>query len=159
MAGTLAEQLANEGDTVAVGQPLFRVDESAAATASDAADASPAATDDAPLEEIDVPVPNLGDSITEGTVAGVHAGPGTVVAMDEVVVEVDTDKVGTALRFHPHCLWCCLSAAATWHALARLCDCVCCDGHGGHGKKVYLLFVSLIFSGSRACCAPAGVRR
>eukprot|EP01084_Bolivina_argentea_P106218 190142_1 len=43
-------------------------------------------------------VPNLGDSITEGTVTSIHKQIGDKVATDEVVLEIETDKVSVDIR-------------------------------------------------------------
>jgi len=40
-----------------------------------------------------VPVPNMGDSITEGTVVAFLKQPGEYAELDEVVVQIETDKV------------------------------------------------------------------
>lgn len=56
-----------------------------------------------------VPVPNMGDSITEGTVVALLKQPGEFAALDEVVAQIETDKVtvdvmapmsGTVSAFH-----------------------------------------------------------
>jgi 2-oxoglutarate dehydrogenase E2 component (dihydrolipoamide succinyltransferase) len=38
-------------------------------------------------------VPNMGDSITEGTVFELHKAKGDYVEMDEVIAIIETDKV------------------------------------------------------------------
>ena len=38
-------------------------------------------------------VPNMGDSITEGTVFELHKAKGDFVEMDEVIAIIETDKV------------------------------------------------------------------
>merc|ERR1719399_2790823 len=45
-----------------------------------------------------VEVPPMGDSITEGTVASVEVAVGDVVAADQVLVQVETDKVTIDVR-------------------------------------------------------------
>ncbi len=42
---------------------------------------------------VDIPVPALGESVTEATVASWKKKPGDAVAKDEVLVELETDKV------------------------------------------------------------------
>ena len=42
---------------------------------------------------IDIVVPTLGESVTEATVAKWFKGPGDAVALDEPLVELETDKV------------------------------------------------------------------
>ena len=44
-------------------------------------------------------VPNMGDSITEGTVVAFLKQPGEYAELDEVVVQIETDKVTRNLRF------------------------------------------------------------
>lgn len=43
-------------------------------------------------------VPNLGDSITEGTVTQIYKQIGEKVATDEIVLEIETDKVSVDIR-------------------------------------------------------------
>ncbi len=112
-AGVLAEILADEGENVAVGALLGRIDpdgvaKAVAATESvpqpapepaapeptapePAAQAAPAAAPGGPAVEILVPA--MGESVTEGMVAQWLKQPGDAVARDEPVVEVETDKV------------------------------------------------------------------
>jgi 2-oxoglutarate dehydrogenase E2 component (dihydrolipoamide succinyltransferase) len=102
-AGVLAEVLADEGDNVEVGALLGRIDPDgvakvAAATESvpdpvpePAAQAAPAAAPGGAAVEILVPV--MGESVTEGMVVQWLKQPGDAVAQDEPVVEVETDKV------------------------------------------------------------------
>jgi len=45
-----------------------------------------------------VVVPNLGDSITEGTVTAIHKQRGEKVATDDIVLEIETDKVSVDIR-------------------------------------------------------------
>ncbi|KAG7385264.1 hypothetical protein PHYBOEH_009107 [Phytophthora boehmeriae] len=49
-------------------------------------------------EATDVPVPSMGDSISEGTVVEWLKQPGDAVAEDEVVVVLETDKVSVDVR-------------------------------------------------------------
>ena len=46
--------------------------------------------------EMMVPVPEMGDSITEGTILEWVKQPGDYVEMDDVVVVIETDKVKVA---------------------------------------------------------------
>lgn len=43
-------------------------------------------------------VPNLGDSITEGTVTSIHKQVGEKVVEDDIVLEIETDKVSVDIR-------------------------------------------------------------
>jgi len=47
---------------------------------------------------IDVPVPTMGDSITEGTIVEITNGVGSHLGVDEVVCVVETDKVSVDIR-------------------------------------------------------------
>ena len=90
VAGILAEILAAEGATVGPDALLARIDENAAA---------PRAHD--PIKEptqmsgknVDVMVPSLGESVTEATVATWFKKAGDQVAADEMLCELETDKV------------------------------------------------------------------
>jgi len=87
-SGTLVKIHAQEGDTVVVGAVLAEID-TAGAGASREADAPPA--EDA--KELEVVMPQMGESVTEGTVLEWHKQPGDAVAADETIVEISTDKV------------------------------------------------------------------
>ena len=94
-AGTLSEIVAAEGDTVGVDALLAMLSEGAAAEApaekpAPAAKAAPAAsTGDA----VDVMVPTLGESVSEATVSTWFKKTGDAVAADEMLCELETDKV------------------------------------------------------------------
>ena len=45
-----------------------------------------------------VAVPAMGDSITEGSIAAVLKGPGDAVEADEVIAQIETDKVTIDVR-------------------------------------------------------------
>ena len=96
-AGTLSEIVAGEGDTVGVDALLAQISEGGEAKASPApakpAEAAP--QDDAPSggDEIDVMVPTLGESVTEATVSTWFKKPGEAFAADEMLCELETDKV------------------------------------------------------------------
>ncbi|SLN46423.1 Dihydrolipoyllysine-residue succinyltransferase component of 2-oxoglutarate dehydrogenase complex [Pseudoruegeria aquimaris] len=96
VAGTLAEIVAAEGDTVGVDALLANITEGAGAEAAAAA-ATPAAAEAAPAAEggdaVDVMVPTLGESVTEATVATWFKSVGDTVAQDEMLCELETDKV------------------------------------------------------------------
>src|SRR3954449_9383943 len=87
-SGTLVKIHAQEGETVAVGAVLAEIDTNGAG-ASREADAPPA--EDA--KELEVVMPQMGESVSEGTVLEWHKQPGDTVAADETVVEISTDKV------------------------------------------------------------------
>ncbi len=93
-AGTLAEIVAAEGDTVGVDALLATLTEGAGAEA--AAPASKPAAAAAPAPDggsVDVMVPTLGESVTEATVSTWFKNVGDTVAQDEMLCELETDKV------------------------------------------------------------------
>eukprot|EP00213_Chloropicon_mariensis_P000446 CAMPEP_0197481920 /NCGR_PEP_ID=MMETSP1309-20131121/50551_1 /TAXON_ID=464262 /ORGANISM="Genus nov. species nov., Strain RCC998" /LENGTH=70 /DNA_ID=CAMNT_0043024301 /DNA_START=84 /DNA_END=292 /DNA_ORIENTATION=- len=47
---------------------------------------------------VNLEVPQMGDSITEGSIASVLKSAGEAVAEDEVVVQIETDKVTIDVR-------------------------------------------------------------
>ncbi|MEH6739549.1 MAG: 2-oxoglutarate dehydrogenase complex dihydrolipoyllysine-residue succinyltransferase [Sulfitobacter sp.] len=95
IAGTLNEIVAAEGETVGVDALLATVSEGAAATPAAAKDASPAAQPAAAeaSASVDVMVPTLGESVTEATVSTWFKKVGDSVAQDEMLCELETDKV------------------------------------------------------------------
>ena len=122
-AGVLTEQLVAEGDTVEVGTVIARVeteaeeavvDKSPDAPADETADAADAPSesetesspdaaseertldgDAAAGEDVEVVMPKMGESITEGTVIAWYKEVGEAVEVDETLLEIGTDKVDT----------------------------------------------------------------
>ncbi|MFQ6547651.1 2-oxoglutarate dehydrogenase complex dihydrolipoyllysine-residue succinyltransferase [Aestuariibius sp. 2305UL40-4] len=111
-AGKLEEIVAKEGETVGVDALLAQIAEGAgngAAPADDApkAEAAPKAAeaeaeeskpapkteDDGEGEPVDIMVPALGESVTEATVSTWFKQAGDSVAADEMLCELETDKV------------------------------------------------------------------
>ncbi|MEL7137824.1 MAG: 2-oxoglutarate dehydrogenase complex dihydrolipoyllysine-residue succinyltransferase [Pseudomonadota bacterium] len=102
-AGKLGEITAHEGQTVGVDALLATIEEGAGAAAAPSAAApaavangaatAPAPTSSAGGETVDVPVPTLGESVTEATVSTWFKKAGEAVAVDEVLCELETDKV------------------------------------------------------------------
>jgi 2-oxoglutarate dehydrogenase E2 component (dihydrolipoamide succinyltransferase) len=91
-AGTLGEIIAGEGETVGVDALLATLNAgSGAAPAPTAAPAAPAPA--ASGASVDVMVPTLGESVTEATVATWFKAVGDTVAQDEMLCELETDKV------------------------------------------------------------------
>jgi 2-oxoglutarate dehydrogenase E2 component (dihydrolipoamide succinyltransferase) len=91
-AGTLGEIVAAEGETVGVDALLATLNEGAGGAA--AAPAKPAEA--RPMRRrrsVDVMVPTLGESVTEATVATWFKKVGDTVAQDEMLCELETDKV------------------------------------------------------------------
>ena len=93
-AGVLAEIVAAEGETVGVDALLAMIAESGAAVAAAPAAkteaAAPAASGN---DSVDVMVPALGESVTEATVSTWFKKVGDAVAQDEMLCELETDKV------------------------------------------------------------------
>ncbi|WP_151529234.1 MULTISPECIES: 2-oxoglutarate dehydrogenase, E2 component, dihydrolipoamide succinyltransferase [unclassified Corynebacterium] len=122
VAGTLLEILAEEDDTVDVGDVIARIGDADAASSSDDSD-SDDDSDEAEAEEAaakeekeekkesedkpkankksssseatDVAMPELGESVTEGTITSWLKSVGDTVEVDEPLLEVSTDKVDT----------------------------------------------------------------
>ncbi|MEM7520522.1 MAG: 2-oxoglutarate dehydrogenase complex dihydrolipoyllysine-residue succinyltransferase [Pseudomonadota bacterium] len=101
VAGTLADIVAAEGDTVGVDALLANISEGANGgadapkpkaeeTAEPVEEAAPAA---AGSSLIDVMVPTLGESVTEATVSTWFKKVGDTVTADEMLCELETDKV------------------------------------------------------------------
>jgi 2-oxoglutarate dehydrogenase E2 component (dihydrolipoamide succinyltransferase) len=87
-SGTLGEIIAAEGETVGVDALLATLTAGTAAAAPEASQASaPAAA------SVDVMVPTLGESVTEATVSTWFKQVGDTVAQDEMLCELETDKV------------------------------------------------------------------
>ncbi|MDJ0821705.1 MAG: 2-oxoglutarate dehydrogenase complex dihydrolipoyllysine-residue succinyltransferase [Paracoccaceae bacterium] len=98
-SGTLADIVAGEGDTVGVDALLANIAEGAGAAApapkaEKAAEPAPAAAPAADAgAAVDVMVPTLGESVTEATVSTWFKKVGDSVAQDEMLCELETDKV------------------------------------------------------------------
>ncbi|KAG1695400.1 hypothetical protein DVH05_020438 [Phytophthora capsici] len=98
-AGAMGQHLAAIDDNVLVGAPLFQIVKGATGAPAEAVQESKEATPAAPTgEEMTVPVPSMGDSISEGTVVEWIKKAGDYVAEDEVVVVLETDKVSVDVR-------------------------------------------------------------
>ncbi|WP_299816399.1 2-oxoglutarate dehydrogenase complex dihydrolipoyllysine-residue succinyltransferase [uncultured Jannaschia sp.] len=107
--GTLGEIVAPEGETVGVDALLATISEGAGAPASDEAPAAvpePGSKEDKPAAKapsgddgaagggsVDVMVPALGESVSEATVATWYKAEGDTIAQDEMLCELETDKV------------------------------------------------------------------
>ena len=110
-AGVLAEIVAKEGETVGVDALLATIDEKApapkpppprpreagaqAAPAETPGKAAPVDAESAPANEssIEIMVPTLGESVTEATVSTWFKKVGDAVTQDEMLCELETDKV------------------------------------------------------------------
>ena len=95
VAGTLEEIVANEGDTVGVDALLATVSEGASSGRDQQPKKAPkpAPKDQAKGEAVKVMVPALGESVTEATVSTWFKKVGDAVAADEMLCELETDKV------------------------------------------------------------------
>ncbi|MEP4957122.1 MAG: 2-oxoglutarate dehydrogenase complex dihydrolipoyllysine-residue succinyltransferase [Paracoccaceae bacterium] len=91
-AGIMGDIVAAEGATVGVDALLATITEGAGAVpaASAPAKAAPAASGG---DSIDVMVPSLGESVSEATVSTWFKAVGDSVAQDEMLCELETDKV------------------------------------------------------------------
>ena len=91
--GVIGEIVAAEGETVGVNALLATVSEGAGAGAASApAEKAPQGAAEA-TGSVDVMVPTLGESVTEATVSTWFKAVGDTVAQDEMLCELETDKV------------------------------------------------------------------
>ena len=117
VAGTLVEILADEDDTIEVGEVIARIgDENATASSSNSksenedkeekkeepkTEEKEEKNDDSSNggsgEAADVEMPELGESVTEGTITQWLKSVGDTVEVDEPLLEVSTDKVDTEI--------------------------------------------------------------
>jgi 2-oxoglutarate dehydrogenase E2 component (dihydrolipoamide succinyltransferase) len=93
VAGTLTEIVAPEGTTVGVAALLAQIGEGAAPDAPPPVNNLKAAGSAKEGKMIDVMVPTLGESVSEATVSTWFKKPGDAVAQDEMLCELETDKV------------------------------------------------------------------
>ena len=99
ISGTIVKIHAAEGDTIGVGQVLAEIAPTngsapAAAQGEDAGGDEPAApADEAPAETVDIVMPAMGESVSEGTVLEWAKAVGDAIEADETIVEISTDKV------------------------------------------------------------------
>ncbi|MEL6647396.1 MAG: biotin/lipoyl-containing protein, partial [Pseudomonadota bacterium] len=91
VAGTMGEIVAAEGETVGVDALLATISEGAASEAPPTASEAPAAQN--ATGSMDVMVPTLGESVTEATVSTWFKAEGDTVEADEMLCELETDKV------------------------------------------------------------------
>ena len=117
VAGTLVEILAEEDETIEVGEAIARVGDENAAPSSDVSDSDDDKSEDkeetksedkkeesksdssakSSGETTDVEMPELGESVTEGTITQWLKSVGDTVEVDEPLLEVSTDKVDTEI--------------------------------------------------------------
>jgi len=97
-AGVLGEIVVAEGETVGVDALLATLTEAgeggkAAPKPAETAKQAPAQSASQDAAQIDVMVPTLGESVTEATVSTWFKAVGDTVAQDEMLCELETDKV------------------------------------------------------------------
>src|SRR6266581_3947256 len=92
-AGTLKEIKIAEGATVQINTVVAVISDGANGTAS--ASAPPAAASAGSGPGTEVPMPQMGESITEGTITKWLKQVGETVERDEPLFEISTDKVDT----------------------------------------------------------------
>jgi len=99
-AGKLADIVAQEGETVGVDALLANIAEAGEAGSeqptprpSEARDGAASDEGDTGGDAVDVMVPSLGESVSEATVSTWFKKPGDTVAQDEMLCELETDKV------------------------------------------------------------------
>ena len=99
-SGVLTKILAETDETVTVGQVLGEIE---AGEAPAEAEPEPEPEGEAPEpsegagEIVDVAIPEMGDSVAEGTILEWLVKPGDTVAKDDPLVEISTDKVDAEL--------------------------------------------------------------
>ncbi len=101
-SGQLVRILAAEGDVVAVGGPLAEIEVGAGVNGSPSAPARevaapPAGPASPAAEPVPVPLPALGESVTEGVVGTWRKQVGDQISAGETLVEIQTDKVTAEL--------------------------------------------------------------
>ena len=97
--GVLAEILVAEGDVAIIGKVIAVLGHSSAASQPAAKDA-PAEKAPAPASggtAMNIDVPNVGESVSEVTIASWMKKTGDAVAKDEAIVELETDKAAQEL--------------------------------------------------------------
>ncbi len=95
-AGTVHEILVPEGETVDVGTVIARLATSVDTAPAPVSEPRPALSEpQAAAAEVQVVMPKMGESITEGTVVSWHKNVGDAVDLDETLLEIGTDKVDT----------------------------------------------------------------
>ncbi|MDU4569226.1 MULTISPECIES: 2-oxoglutarate dehydrogenase, E2 component, dihydrolipoamide succinyltransferase [unclassified Corynebacterium] len=112
VAGTIIEIKADEDDTIEVGEVIAIIgdeDEAGSASNDSSADKDEEEAEEAQVESkadssnggsgdaSDVEMPELGESVTEGTITQWLKSVGDTVEVDEPLLEVSTDKVDTEI--------------------------------------------------------------
>jgi multifunctional 2-oxoglutarate metabolism enzyme len=88
-AGTIVKIHAADGDTVKVGEVLAEISQNGGAPAAEAPPAEEAPPDSGG-ETVEIVMPAMGESVTEGTILEWAKQPGEEVSEDETIVEIYT---------------------------------------------------------------------
>lgn len=91
--GVLSEIVKQEGDTILSNEVLAFIGEGAAASAATPAAASASSAPAATGSSVEIKTPTFPESVQDGTVASWHKAAGDAVTRDELIVEIETDKV------------------------------------------------------------------
>src|SRR3954454_22963569 len=86
--GTVVKVHAAEGDTVHVGAVLAEISTNGGAPAE-----APPTEEEAEGEAVEITMPAMGESVSEGVILEWAKQPGDAVEADETIVEISTDKV------------------------------------------------------------------
>ncbi len=97
VGGTLENISVGEGNDVAVGAVLGAITEAAIAAVRAGGMEARVETNDSAGAPVDVAIPDLGESVSEGTIGKWLKSVGDSVAADEPLVEVETEKVTAEL--------------------------------------------------------------
>jgi len=93
VAGSLGELVAAEGETVGVNALLATIAEGGSAASATPRVQPPEPSPSGDDADVAVMVPTLGESVTEATVSSWFKAVGDAVAQDEILCELETDKV------------------------------------------------------------------
>ena len=96
--GKVVEIKAEEGDTIDVGVLIAVIDDDANASAEapkseEKVQQKPQAQAQEGSELQEIVMPQMGESITNGTITKWHKQPGDMVEIDEILLDISTDKV------------------------------------------------------------------
>ena len=92
-SGVITQTFGGEGDAVAVGAVLAEIDTAAKSTNGKVATNGSAAKQSGPPKLVDVTLPEMGESVTEGSIVEFRVKVGTFVNEGDSIVDVTTDKV------------------------------------------------------------------
>ncbi|WP_371396874.1 2-oxoglutarate dehydrogenase complex dihydrolipoyllysine-residue succinyltransferase [Fretibacter rubidus] len=102
--GVLEEILVAEGDVAEIGQLIAKLGSGSGTKTADKGDAEVKAQTEAPSSDsapsgpaLDIDVPNVGESVSEVTIASWMVAKGDAVEKDQAIVELETDKAAQEL--------------------------------------------------------------